>query len=149
MKKITVVEVKVEKHRSVLTQIPMESVSKPEDVALIMTDFIGNSDREHMVVMTLNTKNSINAIHTVSIGTLNASIVHPRDVFKVAILTNAASIIICHNHPSGDPSPSIEDRDVTSRIYEAGKIIGIELVDHSIVSDNKDKYLSFKEKGLL
>ena len=81
-----------------------------------------------------------------STGSLNSSIVHPREIFKRAVLQNAASIIICHNHPSGDPTPSQEDINTTKRIYDAGKILGIELLDHVIIGDNK--YTSLKEKGV-
>ena len=99
-----------------------------------------------MWLITLDTKNNITGIFTVSTGSLNASIVHPREVFKRAVLQNAASIIICHNHPSGDPTPSQEDINTTKRIYDAGKILGIELLDHIIIGDND--YISLKERGV-
>jgi len=111
------------------------------------TPFIGDYDREALVVLTFDTKNKINSITVASIGSLNSSIVHPREVFKTAILSNSASIIIGHNHPSGDPSPSKEDISITSRLKECGKILGIELLDHVIIGDNN--YISLKEKGLL
>ncbi len=81
-------------------------------------------------------------------SSVNSSIVHPREIFKTAILSNAASIIISHNHPSGDPTPSKEDISITTRLKECGKILGIEVLDHVIIGEY-DKYLSFKEKGLL
>lgn len=84
---------------------------------------------------------------TIFVGSLNASIVHPREVFKEAFRRSAASLICLHNHPSGDPSPSREDIEVTKRLCEAGKIIGIELLDHVIIGDRK--YISLKEKGYL
>lgn len=95
--------------------------------------------------MCLDTKNQPTNISTVHIGSLNASIVHPREVMKTAIPSNAASIICCHPHPSGEPTPSSEDIDVTERLAEVGKIIGIELLDHIILGE--DKFISLKEKG--
>ncbi len=98
-------------------------------------------------VLILNTKFKIVAVHEVSRGTLNASIVHPREVFKPAILHNAAAIICFHNHPSGDPEPSEEDIRITKRLVEAGKIIGIEIVDNIIVGD--DRYTSLRKRGVV
>jgi DNA repair protein RadC len=98
-------------------------------------------------VMLLNTKNRVLGLETVSIGSLNASLVHPREVFKKAIQRSAAAIILMHNHPSGDPSPSPEDLQITDRLCEAGRVIGIEILDHIIIGDHV--YASFKEKGLI
>lgn len=95
----------------------------------------------------LNTKNQVLHKQTIFIGSLNASIVHPREVFKEALRRSAASIICFHNHPSGDPTPSREDIEVTKRLAECGKIIGIEILDHLIIGDQK--YISLKEKGYL
>lgn len=102
---------------------------------------------EHFCIFTLNTKNKIVGVHTLFKGSLNASIVHPREVYQAALLNNAASIICFHNHPSGDPTPSREDIEVTKRLVEAGKIIGIEVLDHVIVGD--ERFVSLKEKGYL
>jgi DNA repair protein RadC len=104
-------------------------------------------DREHFRALLLNTKNEVIAREIVSIGTLNSSTVHPRELFKNAIRRNAAAVILLHNHPSGDPTPSQEDLDVTRRLWEAGRIIGIEVLDHLIIGDNK--YVSFKAEGLI
>jgi len=104
-------------------------------------------DREQLLVCCLDTKNHPLNIHVVSVGSLNASIVHPREVFKVAVLSNAASIILYHNHPSGDPAPSTEDYNATERIKACGKLMGIELIDHVILGD--DIYYSMREKGKL
>jgi DNA repair protein RadC len=98
-------------------------------------------------VLILNTKNKIVAVHEISRGTINSSMAHPREVFKPAVLHNAAAIICFHNHPSGDPKPSVEDIEVTKRLVEAGKILGIEVLDHIIVSD--DGYVSLKERGVV
>ena len=122
------------------------AIRSPKDVAsLLMTDMC-SLQQEHFVSLYLNVKNQVIHKQTVFIGSLNSSIVHPREIFKRAVLQNAASIIICHNHPSGDPAPSQEDIDTTKRIYDAGKILGIELLDHVIIGDNK--YTSLKEKGV-
>ncbi|MBX4267156.1 JAB domain-containing protein [Clostridium estertheticum] len=122
-------------------------MSSPNDTVEIFRKFIGNSDREVLALMSLDTKNKINALTVVSIGNLNASIVHPREVFKMAILSNACSIIICHNHPSGDSTPSKEDINISIRLKECGKLLGIELLDHIIIGD--EEYTSLKKRGIL
>lgn len=122
-------------------------VRSPQDCGMLAVDLIGSEDREVLLVLCLNTKNDVVAIHRCHVGSLNSSIVHPREVFKSAILNNAASIIISHNHPSFNCSPSIEDIEVTKRIQEAGILLGIELLDHLIVAPNI--YLSLKEKGYM
>lgn len=107
---------------------------------------------EHFGILTLNTKNRIVGVHMIFKGSLNASIVHPREVFQHALLNNAASIICFHNHPSGDPTPSREDIEVTKRLVECGKIMGIEVLDHLITGDGmngNNRYVSLKEKGYL
>jgi DNA repair protein RadC len=121
-------------------------VRSPEDAAKIAARFIGDEDREVAFVMCFNTKNHVVAVHRCHVGALNASIMHPREIFKAAILNNAASIIISHQHPSQDTTPSREDIEVTKRMVEAGKIIGIELLDHVIVNAAA-KFTSLKEKG--
>jgi len=93
----------------------------------------------------LDTKSQPIAIHVVSVGSLNSSIIHPREIFKVAVLSNAASMILYHNHPSGDPTPSMEDYSATERIQECGKLMGIDVLDHIIVGD--EVYYSMREKG--
>lgn len=108
---------------------------------------IGDEDREVFLVLCLNIKNEISVVHRCHIGSLNASVVHPRDVFKAAILNNSGSIIVVHNHPSGDCQHSPEDIMVSKRLKEAGEIIGIEVLDSLIVS-YKDG-VSLREKGLM
>lgn len=98
--------------------------------------------------MFLNTKNRIAGISTAHVGSLDASIVHPREVFTEALLHKAASIIVCHNHPSGDPTPSREDIAVTQTLREAGQLLGIDVLDHIILGDD-DRYLSLKEGGYM
>jgi len=95
----------------------------------------------------MNVKNQILHKHTIFIGSLNASIVHPREVFREAVKRSAASIICAHNHPSGNPAPSPEDIEVTKRLQEAGQIMGIELLDHVIIGDHQ--FISLKEKGYM
>lgn len=104
-------------------------------------------NQEVLKVVLLNTKNIVVGIKDVFKGSLNTSVVHPREIFKQAISKNSASIIICHNHPSGDPTPSREDINITLRIKECGNIIGIQLVDHIIIGNNK--FVSLKERGLI
>ncbi len=103
--------------------------------------------REHFIVAYLNRQGGLNAVCTISIGGLHSSIAHPREVFKPAILTSSASIILIHNHPSGDPTPSQADIDITHRLIEAGKILGIEVLDHVIIGVGN--YVSLKMKGLM
>lgn len=122
-------------------------ITSPEDAYRIMKDFIGSLDREVFVVACLNNKNEITNISIVHMGSLNQSLVHPREVFKTAILSNSASIICGHNHPSGDPTQSCEDIEVTKRLKEAGQILGIDVLDHIIVGD--ERYVSLKEKGYI
>lgn len=122
-------------------------ISQPRDAADFVMEDMRNFNVEHLRVIMLNTKNVVISIRDVSVGSLNASIVHPREVFCEAIKKRSASIIICHNHPSGDPTPSSEDISITKRLKECGKIIGIELLDHLIIGDGV--FISLKEKGIL
>jgi len=121
-------------------------ISSPADVDRLLRGRIANLDRENFVVVLLNTKNEVIGTPTVSVGTLSASLVHPREVFKPAIRASAASVILAHNHPSGKVEPSREDREVTRRLGEAAEILGIEVLDHVIVGDG---YFSMKERGML
>ncbi len=121
-------------------------ISSPEDVDGLLRGRIANLDRENFVVVLLNTKNEVLGFPTVSVGTLSASLVHPREVFKPAIRASAAGVILAHNHPSGRVGPSREDREVTRRLKEASEIIGIEVLDHVILGDG---YFSMKEHGIL
>ncbi|EIJ79039.1 hypothetical protein PB1_15814 [Bacillus methanolicus PB1] len=122
-------------------------IRSPEDGAKYLMNDLRFLSQEHFVCLYLNTKNQVLHRQTIFIGSLNASIVHPREVFKEAFRRSAASIICAHNHPSGDPTPSREDIEVTKRLAECGKIIGIDLLDHLVIGENK--YVSLKEKGYL
>lgn len=108
-------------------------ILEPEDVVGILCDLIGYKDREHFVVVLLDTKNRIIKIPTISIGSLNSTVIHPREVFTEAIKYRANSCILAHNHPSHDVQPSNEDFEVTYRLIDAGKILGIKVIDHIIV----------------
>ena len=121
-------------------------ISSPADVERLLRGRMANLDRENFVVVLLNTKNEVIETSTVSIGTLGASLVHPREVFKPAVRASAASVILAHNHPSGKVEPSQEDRELTRRLGEAADILGIEVLDHVIVGDG---YFSMKEHGML
>jgi len=121
-------------------------VSSPADVDRLLRGRIANLDRENFVVVLLNTKNEVIETPLVSVGTLSASLVHPREVFKPAVRASAASVILAHNHPSGKVEPSREDREVTRRLGEAAEVVGIEVLDHVIVGDG---YFSMKEHGML
>jgi DNA repair protein RadC len=110
-------------------------------------DELAKADREKRLSLILNSRNQVVGIDDVSVGGLNSSIIHPREVYKSAILANAASIILVHNHPSSDLKPSKDDLMITRRLWEAGKIIEIDLLDHVIVG--RDGFLSFKTKKVL
>lgn len=103
--------------------------------------------KEHFAILLLDTKNQIIAFPDISIGSLNASIVHPREVFRCAINHFASSMILVHNHPSGDPSPSMEDIHITKKLIAGSKILDIEILDHIIVGDNK--FTSLKQQGMI
>lgn len=133
-----------------MTLLPAEErpvIRCPEDVSALLMGDLRNLDREYFLVLLLNTKNQVLAKETVSIGTLSSSMVHPRELFKVAVRRSAAAVILAHNHPSGDPTPSQEDITITKRLIEAGEILGIDVLDHIIIGDNR--FTSLKSKGLI
>ena len=122
-------------------------IRRPEDTLPVLEAELSELGYEKFIALALNTKNHVTAVLPVSSGSLNASIVHPRELFQRAILANAASIIVCHNHPSGDPTPSPEDIALTRKLVEAGQLLDIPILDHVILGYGK--YSSFKEMGLL
>lgn len=122
-------------------------VNSPRVIAELFMEEMKYFKREHFRTVCLDTKNQIIGVDDISIGNLNSSIVHPREVFNVAIRKSANSIILLHNHPSGDPTPSIEDIKVTLRLIEAGKIIGIKILDHIIIGE--DNHISFREDNIV
>ncbi|MFX3639855.1 MAG: DNA repair protein RadC [Candidatus Pristimantibacillus sp.] len=119
-------------------------IRTPQDSAAALND-LKHLNKEHFVVLFLNMKNKVIGRETISVGTLNATLVHPREVFKAAMRQGSASIILAHNHPSGDPTPSFEDIKLTNRLVEAGELVGIEIRDHIIIG--RDTHISLKEQG--
>jgi len=124
-----------------------QKIESPKDVFELLKNDLGDKKKEHFKVLSLDSRNKLISIDNVSIGTINANLVHPREVFKTAIQHLAVSIILVHNHPSGDPEPSENDLEITKRIVEAGKLVGINILDHIIVT--KTKFFSFKDKKLI
>lgn len=122
-------------------------ISSPEDAAQLMMPRLRHLQQEHFVVLLLDTKNALIGEITVTIGSLDTSLAHPREVFKAAIRSSAASVLLLHNHPSGQEEPSPEDIQLTKQLVEAGKVLGIEVIDHVIIGDGR--WCSLKEKGLL
>ena len=124
-----------------------EQVNTPEAVAEVLQDYFRNRDREEFLVVLLDTGNTIIGLSCISVGGLAASIVEPRQVFKVAILANASSIILTHQHPSGNPEPSSDDVRITMQLVKAGKLMGVQVLDHLIITDSG--YTSLAERGLV
>lgn len=132
------------------SQLDSQAIRSPEDGAEIAYEFIGEDDREVFLVMCLNTKNRVIAVHRCHVGSLSSSIVHPREVFRTAIMQNSASLIVAHQHPSGDCEASQEDINVTRRLVECGKMIGIHILDHLIIGEKNGSNVNFtslKERG--
>lgn len=123
------------------------TIHSPSDVARLVMSQMRYLDREHLKAILLNSRNVVLDIVTVSVGTLNASLAHPRECFKEAVRQSAAAVVFVHNHPSGDPSPSPEDISLTHQLVEAGKVLGIEVLDHVIIGDGT--FVSLKERGAI
>lgn len=122
-------------------------MGSPQEVAEYLGPRITDPKKEHFFTLLLDVKSRVVRLHTVSIGTLDSSLVHPREVFREAIAASCSSIIVAHNHPSGDPTPSAEDRNVTARLVEAGKIVGIDVLDHIVFGD--EEWRSLKQLGMM
>jgi len=139
----------VELGRRVTSLAPLERtiIRTPDDVAALLMPRFRYETRENFLAVLLSTKNHVLKTPVISIGSLNASIVHPRELFREAINASAASVILAHNHPSGDPAPSDEDIELTKKLAEAGQMLDIPVLDHIILGDGK--YVSLKEKGIL
>ena len=144
-KRVDIVSIKMVREGS--TKYENRKIETPFDAYVLLKRFLEDSDREKLLVVCLDTKNQPINICTVSVGTLNSSLVHPREIFKTAILSNSNQIMLAHNHPSGISAPSNEDKAMTNRIKDAGVILGIELIDHIIIGSNE--YFSFKENKLM
>ncbi|WP_292387824.1 RadC family protein [Methanosarcina sp. UBA5] len=126
---------------------PKRKICSPKDVYTLMYPKMREQKKEKFITLCLDTKNQILKEEVVSIGSLNASIVHPREVFKSALMESSASVIMVHNHPSGDPSPSREDIMVTEKMVEGGKLLGIDVLDHIIIGEGR--YVSLKDEGFV
>jgi DNA repair protein RadC len=131
----------------IFVEEPKRKVCSPKDVYTLMYPKMREQKKEKFITLCLDTKNQILKEEVVSIGSLNASIVHPREVFKSALLESSASVIMVHNHPSGDPSPSREDIMVTEKMVEGGKLLGIDVLDHIIIGEGR--YVSLKDEGFV
>ena len=127
---------------------PVPSIIRTPLDASKYADELRDSDREVFAVILLTSKNSAIGLHVSSVGTIDASLVSPANVFKPALLSNAAACILCHNHPSGDPTPSAEDLRITKTIIEAGRIMDVKVLDHVILGGSEDKFTSLRESGL-
>jgi len=147
-KAVTIVAVfELSRRMSIVQGEERAVIHSPRDAASLFMPRLRYLRKEHFMVLLLSTKNHVLAYPTISIGSLSASIVHPREVFREAINYSAAGVILIHNHPSGDPTPSREDVFLTNKLVEAGKMLDIAVLDHVIIGDGK--YVSFKEKGIL
>ncbi|MPZ21631.1 MAG: DNA repair protein RadC [Luteitalea sp.] len=123
------------------------AVATPAQSAAIVMPLLQHEANEVFAILCLSTKHRVVAYHEVSRGTLDATLVHPRDVFKAALLANSAAIVIAHVHPSGDPTPSLNDILLTRRLVTAGELLGVDVLDHIIVGDGR--YYSFRQGGQL
>jgi DNA repair protein RadC len=147
MTRINFYSLKLVKENAGLYNVPQ--LNCPENVYQATETILNLSEepQEKFCILCMNTKNRIAGVHTISVGSLNSTIVHPREVFKAALLNNSSAIILLHNHPSGDPEPSAEDIAITNRLMKAGEILGIQVLDHIIIGDGK--YISLKERRII
>lgn len=141
---ISIVSVKLVREKDAI--YGAKTIRNPEELASIVKRFLADTDREVFLTVNFSTANTINSIHIVSIGSLDRAIVHPREVFKAAILSNASSIALVHSHPSGSLNPSLEDIDITRKLVKCGEILDIKVIDHMIIAD--DQYLSFAQQKI-
>ncbi len=123
-------------------------ITKPSETYPLLEDLLKGEEKEHFYSILLNTRSEIQGVDLVSVGSLNASLVHPREVFRLPVICAAASIIVAHNHPSGSPTPSSADIDLTERLVKAGEIMGIELLDHIVYGD-PGHFMSLREGGVM
>jgi len=146
MTAIPVYNIRLVRERTLHFQTP--PLNSPATAAQVLRTYLDDPDREHFVVLLLNTRHRVIGIHTAHIGSLNQCPIVHREVFKAAVLANAAAIIVGHNHPTGDPTPSRDDQRITKDLQAAGQLMGIEVLDHIVLGADPDHY-SFKEHGLL
>lgn len=137
------VRVKLKEAPELKTRFPMDS---PKNAILAMKDMMIDLDREHFYVVNLDSACHPINYHVASIGSLNASIAEPSAIFKAALLSNASNVIVLHNHPSGNPSPSSQDRNITERLIGCGKLLGISVLDHVVIGSETGAYYSFRER---
>lgn len=128
-------------------EIKQKKITSAQEIYGLIRSKISNYAKEHLVVLSFDTRNKFLGMDTISVGILNANLIHPRETFDAAIRRHAAHIVVAHNHPSGDPEPSEDDLEITKRLVESGKILGIEITDHIIVT--KNRFFSFKERKLI
>ncbi|MCL6522986.1 MAG: DNA repair protein RadC [Firmicutes bacterium] len=143
--RVEVVRVELVRERSV--SYAGRTIRSPRDAVRMVRPLIERSDRERFVALYLSTRRTVHAIHEVGVGDIDSAPAHPREVFTAALLANAAAVIVAHNHPSGDPEPSPDDVAVTKRLVEAGRLLGVELLDHLVIGDRA--YVSLRERGLV
>ena len=141
---ISIVRVKLVKEKG--AYYSAKSITNPGELASVARRFLDNTDREVFLTINFSPVNTINSIHVVSIGSLDKTIVHPREVFKAAILSNSSTIALAHNHPSGSLNPSPEDIQITKKLVQCGEILDIKVIDHIIVAD--DQHISFAERKI-
>lgn len=146
-KRINVVSLRLVRERSFL--FPIRKVNASQVLFKLVGPFLTDQDREHLLLICVDSKLQPTCISTVSVGSLTESTAHPREVFKVAVLSNAFAIFLAHNHPSGDSEPSREDIKVTEHIMKCGEVLGIPLLDHIIVGDSDGNYTSLKDRNLI
>jgi DNA repair protein RadC len=121
------------------------TIHGPRDAARIARELIGDADRETVLALLVDIRHRVIGLHIVAVGSLTSCAVHPRELFKCAIVSNAAAIILCHNHPSDDPTPSNADHDLTTRLVRAGELLGIEVLDHLVIGERG--YVSLRHRG--
>lgn len=126
---------------------PIRTITSPQDAYVLVRAWLEPRDRECFLLVLLDTRSKVLGLHVVSIGSLNASLVHPRECFKPAILANASAVLLAHNHPSGEPEPSQEDLALTQRLKQVGDLLGIPVLDHLVIGDGT--FVSLKERGTL
>lgn len=126
---------------------PRRHIRAAQDIYDAFRERFVTQDREEFIAVILDGRNQIVGFNVISVGTLTSALVHPREVFKAAILGSAAALILVHNHPSGDPDPSAEDRALTTRLAQAGELLGIRVLDHVVIGDGR--FRSFSEEGLI
>jgi DNA repair protein RadC len=141
------VKLYITEHASLTLRTRPGPIRTPQDLVPVVRDAVGKEMREYFIVALLNTRHMVYRLTVLSIGSLNSSIVHPREVFREAIRHAAASVLLVHNHPSGEPTPSEDDVEMTQRLARVGETVGIEVLDHVIIGGKS--HFSFREAGIL